>query len=114
MIEGDKSYKFLNHENYLCADKLTKQVRIFGSIVNIGINQQNFRVGRASRGEHFLRNIFVLLNNYTGCILFICSYAVPLIRNISEGSYFLFDLHCKNSRGITGGPYGFFHFSYVC
>ena len=54
----------------------------------------------------FIRNIFVVSNYYTGCILFIFSYVVALMRNTSDGSYFLFDLHCRNICKITDRPYG--------
>ena len=65
--------------------------------------------GVAFLGEPFLRNIFALFHNSTGCLLFICNYLVGIIRysTTRDTSYFLFDSHYRNSRGITDSPFGF-------
>ena len=65
--------------------------------------------GLAFLGEPLLRNIFALFHNSTGCLLFICNYLVAIIRysTTRDTSYFLFDSHYRNSRGITDSPFGF-------
>ena len=65
--------------------------------------------GVAFLGEPLLRNIFALFHNSTGCLLFICNYLVAIIRysTTRDTSYFLFDSHSRNSRGITDNPFGF-------
>ena len=65
--------------------------------------------GLAFLGEPLLRNIFALFHNSTGCLLFICNYLVAIIRysTTKDTSYFLFDSHSRNSRGITDNQFGF-------
>ena len=44
------------------------------------------------------------VNNSSGFILFLCSYAVALFKYVNAAgnlTSFLFDLDCRNSRGIT-------------
>ena len=44
------------------------------------------------------------VNNSSGCILFLCSCAVALFKYVNAAgnlTSFLFDLDCRNSRGIT-------------
>lgn len=53
-------------------------------------------------GGHFLGNIIVFSNDSTGCILFICSYAVAIVIYATTGLdslYFVFNFHCRNSYG---------------
>ena len=46
-----------------------------------------------------------------GCLLFINSYTISIIpgyaRNGMHNSFFLFDSHCRNRRGVTDSPIGF-------
>ena len=43
------------------------------------------------------------------CLFFICNYVVAVIKysTTKDTSCFLFDLHCRNSHGITDSPFGF-------
>ena len=57
-------------------------------------------------GDSFLTNVFYIsnANSSSGCILFLCGYAVATLEHVNETgnvTYFLFDLHCRNGRGIT-------------
>ena len=58
----------------------------------------------------FLKNVFAFSSNSTGYLLFICNYAVVIIKYstpIAGTSYFIFGSCCKNRRGITDNPFGF-------
>ena len=62
--------------------------------------------------ETFVTDVFTVsnVNTSSGCILFLCSYAVALFRYVNgrgNVTYFLFDSHCRNSRGITDRGPGF-------
>ena len=73
------------------------------------MTEKTLHEGIALLGEPFLRNIFPLSHNSTGCLLFICNYVVTIIRYSTTRytPYFLFDSHCRNSCGITDSPFGF-------
>ena len=92
--EGDNLYKSLKKESFLSVDDLPRQIYIFRYIVNIWIPKDTVHEGVAFLGEPFLRNIFPLCHNSTGCLLFICNYAVAIIRysTTRDTVYFLF--HC--------------------
>ena len=73
------------------------------------MNKGTLHEGVAFLEESFLRNIFALSHNSTGCLLFIGNYVVANIKYspTRDRSYFLFDSHCRNSREITDSPFGF-------
>ena len=111
LVEGDKLYKSLNFQGYLNIDQLPRQVQILRYTVNLEILEENFHDDIAIYGESFL-TVFNIssVNNGSGCILFLCSYAVAMFKHVhgtGNVSYFLFDSCCRNSRGITDGEIGF-------
>ena len=73
------------------------------------MNKETLHEGVAFLGELFLRNIFALSRNSTGYLLFTCNYIVAIIKYLTtrDLSYFLFDSHFRNSRGITDSPLSF-------
>ena len=77
------------------------------------MNEETLHEGVAFLGELFLRNIYALFHNSTGCLLFICNYAVAIIRysTTRDTAYFLFDSDYRKSRGITDR---FFSFTSIC
>ena len=109
-VEGDKLYKSLKCRDYLNVDQLPRQVKIFERTVNLDILEENLHDSITLYGDSLLTDVFTVLNVNTssGCILFLCSYTVALFRYVNgrdNVTYFLFDSHCRNSRGITdGGP----------
>ena len=112
LAEGDKLYKLLAFQGYLNAEELPCQVKIFERTVNLEILEENLHDSVAFYGDSFLTDVFnnSNVNNSSECILFLCSYAVALFKYVNEAgnsAYFLFDLHCRNSRGITDGGPGF-------
>ena len=106
--EGDNLYNSLNKESFLI-DDLPRHIYIFWYIVNLEMTQETLYEGVAFLRELFLRNMFALSHNNTGCLLFICNYVVAIIKysTTRDRSYFLFDSHCRNSRGITDSLFGF-------
>ena len=44
------------------------------------MNEETQREGRAFLGEPFLKNIFALSYNSTGCLLFLWNYVVAIIK----------------------------------
>ena len=104
--EGDN--KLLNKESFLSVDDLPRQIYIFRYIVNLEMTEETLHEGVAFLMEPFLRNIFALSHNSTGCLLFICNYVAAIIRysTTRDTSYFLFE-YCRNSRGITDSPFSF-------
>ena len=112
LVESDKFYKSLKCRDYLNVDQLPRQVKIFEHTVNLDILEENLHDSIAVYGDSFLTNVFTVsnVNTSSGCILFLCSYAVALFRYVSgrgNVTYFLFDSNCRNSRGITDGGPGF-------
>lgn len=79
-------------------------------MINAEIKEENLHLGIKFLGDPFVRNTLLFSSNDTGCILFICSYAVAIVRYVitaGTSSYFIFDSHCKNSSGITNSQLGF-------
>ena len=69
-------------------------------------------VSIAVYGDSFLADVFTVSNGNTssGCILFLCSYAVASFRYVNgkgNVTYFILDSYCRTSRGITDGGPGF-------
>ena len=93
-------------------DQLPRQVKIFKRTVNLDISEEDLQDSTAVYGDSFLTDVFTVsnVNTSSGCILFLCSYAVALFRYVNgRGNviYFLFDSHCRNGRGITDEGPGF-------
>ena len=91
---------------------LPQQVKIFQHSVNLDISEKNFHGSIVVYGDSFLTDIFTFsnVNTSSGCILFLCSYAVALFRDVNGRgniTYFLFDSNSRNSRGITYEGPGF-------
>ena len=87
-------------------------MQIFRHTVNLEILEENLHDGIAVFGDSFLTDVFNIsnANNSSGFILFLCSYAVAMFKHgngAGNVSYFHFDSHCRNSRGITDGEIGF-------
>ena len=106
LVEGDKLYKYLNFQGYLNVAQQPQEVQIFRHTVNLKILAENLHNGIAVFGDSFLNDIFDTsnANNSSGCILFLCSYAVAMFKHVNGAgnvSYFVFDSHCRNSRAIT-------------
>ena len=98
--------------DYLNVDQLPRQVKIFELTVNLDILEENLHDSIAVYGDSLLTDVSTVsnVNTISGCILFLCSYAVALFRYVNgrgNVTYFLFDSHCRNSRGITDGEPGF-------
>ena len=112
LVKGDKLYKSLKCHDCLNVDQLPRQVKLFERTVNLDILDENLHDSIAVYGDSFLSDVFTVSNVNTSscCILFLCSYAVALFRYVNgrgNVTYFLFDSHCRNSRGITDGGPGF-------
>ena len=102
----------MNFQGCLNVDQLPRQVQIYRHTVNLEILEKNLHDGIAVFGDSFLTDLFDIFNanNSSGCILFWCSYAAATLKHVNGAgnvSYFLFDSHCRNSRGITDGEIGF-------
>ena len=105
-------HKSLKCRDYINVDQLPGQVKIFERTVNLDILEENLHDSIAVYGDWFLTDVFPVsnVNNSSGCILFLCSYAVALFRYVNgrgNVTYFLFDSHCRNTRGITDVGPGF-------
>ena len=112
LVEGDKFYKLLGFQSYLNVEELPHQVKIFERTVNLEILEKNLHDSVAVYGDSFLTDVFnnSNINNNSGCILFLCSYAVASFKYVNAAGnsiYFLFDSYCRNSRDITVGQSGF-------
>ena len=112
LIEGDKIYKFPNKDDFLSVDELQQRIKIYNRNIDINIELQNLHKGVASQGGSFLRDIVNVSDvRIQGYLIFICSYTVAVIprfgRNGDLSSYFLFDSHSRNDRGITTYKTGF-------
>ena len=112
IVEGAKLYKLLGFQGYLNGKELPRQVKIFEVTVNLEILEENLHDIVAVYGYSSWTDVFnnSNVNNSSGWILFLCSYAIALFKYVNaEGNstYFLFDSHCWNSRGITDGEPGF-------
>ena len=92
LVGGDKLYKLLGFQGFNVEENLHDSVAVYR--------------------DSFLTDIFYNsnVNNSSGCILFLCSYTIALFKYVNaagNSTYFLFDSHCRNSRGITDGEPGF-------
>ena len=101
-------YKSLKCCDYFNVDQLPWQVKIFERTVNLDILEEHLHDSIAVYGDSFLTDVFTVsnVNTSSGCILFLCSYAAALFRYVNgrgDVTYFLFDSHCRNSRGIRDG-----------
>ena len=108
LVERDKLYELLGFQGYLNMEELSRQVKIFQRTVNLEIQEENLYDSVAAYGDSFLTNVFnnSNVNNSSGCVIFLCSSAVALFKYVNaagNSTYFLFDSHCRNSRGITDG-----------
>ena len=81
-------------------------MHIFRHTVNLEILEENLHDGIAIYGDSLITDV----TDVTDQILFLCSYAVAMLKHVNgtgNVSYFLFDSHCRNSRGITDEEIGF-------
>ena len=91
---------------------MLRQVNICEHTVNLDISEENLHDSIAVYGDSFLTDVFTVsnVNISSGCILLLCSYVVALFRYVNRRgnvTYFLFDSHWRNSRGVTYGGPGF-------
>ena len=98
--------------DYLNVNQLPQQVKIFERTVNLDILEENLHDSIAVYGDSFLTDVFTVsnVNTSSGCILFLCSYAVALFRHVNgrdNVTYFLLDSYCRHSHGNTDGEPGF-------
>ena len=101
LVKVYKLYKSLNSPGYLNVDQLPRQVQIFTQTVNLEILEENLLDSIAVYGDPFLTDVFNIsnVNNSSGSILFLFSYAVAMFKNVNgtgNVSYFLFDSTCRN------------------
>ena len=107
LVEGDKLHKLLGFQGYLNVEELPCQVKIFERTVNLEILEENLHDSVAVYGNSFFTDVFnnSIVSNSSGCILFLCSYAIALFKYVNavgNSTYLLFDSHCRNRRRITG------------
>ena len=93
-------------------NQLPQQVKIFEHTVNLDILEENLHDSIAVYGDSFLTDVFTVsnVNTSSGSILFLCSYAVALVRHVNKRdsvTYFLLDSYCRHSHGNTDGEPGF-------
>ena len=71
----------MNFQGYLNVDQLPRQVEIYRHTLNLEILEENLHDGIAVFGDSFLTDLFDIFNanNRSGCILFLCSYAVAML-----------------------------------
>ena len=79
---------------------------MFQKTVNLEILEETLHDSVAGYGNSVLTDAFANanVNSSTGCILFLSSYVIALLRYVNGTgtvAYFLFHSHCRNSRGIT-------------
>ena len=76
-------------------EELPRQEIIFEHTVNLEILKENLHDSAAVYGDSFLTDVFNSsnVNNSSGCILFLSSYAVALFKYVNaagNSTYFLF------------------------
>ena len=66
-------------------EELPCQVKIFESTVNLEILEENLHDSVAIYGNSFFTDVFnnSIVSNSSGCILFLCSYAVVLFKYVN-------------------------------
>ena len=87
IIKNDRIYNSLNESSFLSADYLPTEIKMLQYILDLEMEKENLHDGLASPGEPFLRNIFAMSNETSGCLLFIYNL-FPLL----QGNFF-FQLH---------------------
>ena len=83
LVKGDKLYKLLGFQDYLNEEELPRQVKIFERTVNLEILEENPHDSVAVYRDSFLTDLFNIsnVNNSSGCILFLCSFAIVLFKH---------------------------------
>ena len=90
----DQLRKSMKCPDYLNVDQLIRQVKILDHTVNLEILDGNLQDSIAMHGDSFLTYVFTnaKVNNTTGRVSFLCSYAVDLFRYVNgtgNAAYFL-------------------------
>ena len=110
LVEADKFYKSLKCCDYLKCGSVAPTSKNICMYCKFRYITENLHNSIAIYRDSFLTDVFIVsnVNTSSGSILFLCSYGVALFRYVNGRcniTYFLFDSHCTNSRGITdGGP----------
>ena len=81
-------------------DQLPRQVKLFECTVNLDILEENLHDSIAVYEDSFLPDAFTVsnVNTSSGCLLFLCSYAVALFKYVNRRdneTYFLFESHLQ-------------------
>ena len=86
--------------DYLNVDQLPRQVKLFEYTVNLDILEENLHDSIVVSEDSFLPDAFTVsnVNTSSGCLLFLCSYAVALFKYVNRRdneTYFLFESHLQ-------------------
>ena len=81
---GEQLYKSLSIQNDVDVEELPREIVVFSHTVTLEISKESLNEGKFVQGGAFYREYSILsnsTNDSTGFTLFLCSYAVVLVRD---------------------------------
>ena len=107
MIKGDKIYQFLNKDDFLKVNELSKTIESYSnSNIDINIELQNLHERIASQGQYFIKHTIIISDAYRQAYLIVVVIS-SFDRNGDLSCSFLFDSNSRNDCRITTRKSGF-------
>ena len=107
MIKGDKIYQFLNKDDFLKVNELSKTIESYSnSNIDINIELQNLHERIASQGQYFIKHTIIISDAYRQGYLILVVIS-SFDKNGDLSSSFLLDSNSRNDFGITTRKNGF-------
>ena len=83
LMGGEQLYKSLSIQNDVDVEELPREIVVFSHTVTLEISKESLNEGKFVQGGTIYRECSILsnsANDSTGFTLFLCSYAVVLVR----------------------------------
>ena len=83
LMGGEQIYKSLSIQNDVDVEEIPREIVVFSHTVTLEISKESLNEGKFVQGGTIYREYSILsnsANDSTGFTLFLCSYAVVLVR----------------------------------
>ena len=84
LMGGEQLYKSLSIQNDVDVEELPREIVVFSHTATLEISKESLNEGKFVQGRTLYREYSILsnsANDSTGFTLFLCSYAVVLVRD---------------------------------
>ena len=84
LMGGEQIYKSLSIQNDVDVEEIPREIVVFSHTVTLEISKESLNEGKFVQGGTIYREYSILsnsANDSTGFTLFLCSYAVVLVRD---------------------------------